>query len=121
MVQENDGVDQGGKASHDHSEQSIGNRKGEKGNDRNKKDERKQIKNKKNIEKNAKGKRVNKKKDTDKLKIKGENLNIISINVRGFASKQKSIEEILKNENVDIAIVSEISGKNIHVTKLLNG
>ena len=27
LVQENDGVDQGGKASHDHSEQSLGNRK----------------------------------------------------------------------------------------------
>ena len=47
------------------------------------------------------------------LKIQEENLNIISINARGFASKRKSIDEILKNENVDIAIVSELSGKNI--------
>ena len=68
-----------------------------------KKDKKKQIKNKKN-----------KKNDTDRLKIQEENLNIISINARGFASKRKSIEEILKNENVDIAIVSELSGKNIH-------
>ena len=57
--------------------------------------------------------RVNKKKDTDILKIQDENLKIVSINARGFASKRKSIEEILKNENVDIAIVSELSGKNI--------
>ena len=62
---------------------------------------------------NAKSKRVNKKKDTGKINIQEENLNIISINARGFASKRKSIEEILKNENVDIAIVSELSGKNI--------
>ena len=81
----------------------MGNRKGKKGNDKNKKDKKKQIKNKKN-----------KKNDTDRLKIQEENLNIISINARGFASKRKSIEGILKNENVDIAIVSELSGKNIH-------
>ena len=103
LVQENNGVDQRGRASRDQSEQSSGNRKGKKGNDKNKKDKKKQIKNKKN-----------KKNDTDRLKIQEENLNIISINARGFASKRKSIEEILKNENVDIAIVSELSGKNIH-------
>ena len=67
----------------------------------------------KHIDKKVKNKRVNKKKDTDTMKIQDENLNIISINARGFASKRKSIEEILKNENVDIAIVSELSGKNI--------
>ena len=66
-----------------------------------------------NKDKKAKSKRVNKKKDTDILKIQDENLKIVSINARGFASKRKSIEEILKNENVDIAIVSELSGKNI--------
>ena len=66
-----------------------------------------------NKDKKAKSKRVNEKKDTDILKIQDENLKIVSINARGFASKRKSIEEILKNENVDIAIVSELSGKNI--------
>ena len=84
LVQEKNGAGQRGKASHDQSEQSIGNRKGKKGNDKNKKGKRKQIKNKKNIEKNARGKRVNKKKETDKLKIQEENLNIISINARSF-------------------------------------
>ena len=55
LVQENDGVDQRGKALHDQREKSLGNRKGKKGNDKNKKGKRKQIKDKKNIEQNAKG------------------------------------------------------------------
>ena len=46
-----------------------------------------------NKDKKAKSKRVNKKKDTDILKIQDENLKIVSINARGFASKRKSIEE----------------------------
>ena len=49
----------------------------------------------------------------DVSRIKDEVFNIISINARGIASKQKSIEEILKNENIDIAIVSELGGKNV--------
>ena len=86
-----------------HSEQTLGNRKGRK------------VKKSKieHMDKKAKSKRVNKKKDTDTIKILDEKLNIVSINARGFASKRKSIEEILKNENVDIAIVSELSGNNI--------
>ena len=46
-------------------------------------------------------------------KIKDEVLNIISINARGVAKKKKSIEEILKNENVDVAIISELSVKTV--------
>ena len=46
-------------------------------------------------------------------KIKDEVLNIISINARGVAKKKKSIEEILKNENVDIAVISELSVKTV--------
>ena len=45
------------------------------------------------------------KRKIERGKIKGEVLNIISINARGVAKKKKSIEEILKNENVDIAII----------------
>ena len=73
-----------------------------------------------NKDKKAKRKRVNKKKDTDTLKIQDENLKIASINARGFASKRKSIEEILKNENVDIAIVSELSGKIFLLFQVIN-
>ena len=40
--------------------------------------------------------------------MKDEIVNIISINARVVAKKKKSIEEILKNENVDIAIISEL-------------
>ena len=40
-------------------------------------------------------------------KIKNEIVNFISINARGVAKKKKSIEEIIKNENVDIAIRAE--------------
>ena len=45
--------------------------------------------------------------------IRVEELNIISINARGVAKKKKSIEEILKNENVDVAIISELSVKTV--------
>ena len=97
------GADQRDQAVREHSGQTLGNR------------ERSKVKKSKikHIDKKAKRNRVNKKKDTDTIKIQDENLNIVSINARGFASKRKSIEEILKNENVDIAIVSELSGKNI--------
>ena len=97
------GADLKGQATREHSGQALGNREG-----------RKVKKSKiKSRDKKAKSKRANKKKDTDTIRIQDENLNIVSINARGFASKRKSIEEILKNENVDIAIVSELSGKNI--------
>ena len=46
-------------------------------------------------------------------KSKLENLTIISINARGLSGKRKSIEEILKNNNVDIAIISEIGVKHV--------
>ena len=50
---------------------------------------------------------------SDVSKIKDEVLNIVSINARGVARKKKSIEEILKNENVDVAIISELSVKTV--------
>ena len=53
------------------------------------------------------------KKEIDIGRIKEEELNIISINARGIAKKKKSIEEILKNEDVDIAIISELSVKTV--------
>ena len=56
------------------------------------------------MDKKVKSKRINKKKDIDTLKIQDEYLNIVLINASGFASKRKSIDEILKNGNVDIAI-----------------
>ena len=62
-----------------------------------------------NLQKPRKVKR--KKKERDISKIKDEVLNIVSINARGVARKKKSIEEILKNESVDIAIISELSVK----------
>ena len=40
-------------------------------------------------------------------------MNIVSINARGVAKKKKSIEEILNNESVDIAIISELSVKTL--------
>ena len=53
--------------------------------------------------------RKRKKRKSEIGKIDDEVLNIISINARVVAKKKKSIEEILKNENVDIAIISELS------------
>ena len=82
MVHASKGVDQRGQTMRKHSEQALGNRKGRK------------VKKSKieHMDKKAKSKRVNKKKDTDTIKIQDEKLNIVSINARGFASKQKSIE-----------------------------
>ena len=37
--------------------------------------------------------------------MKDKIVNIISINARVVAKKKKSIKEILKNENVDIALI----------------
>ena len=53
------------------------------------------------------------KKKGDIREIKDEDLNIVSINARGVAKKKKSIEEILNNESVDIAIISELSVKTL--------
>ena len=58
-------------------------------------------------------KRQKQKKKSDIRKIKEEDLNIVSINARGVAKKKKSIEEILNNESVDIAIISELSVKTL--------
>ena len=58
-------------------------------------------------------KRQKQKKKGDIRKIKDEDLNIVSINARGVAKKKKSIEEILNNESVDIAIISELSVKTL--------
>ena len=65
------------------------------------------------IKKIIKPKNLHKKSGKKEKVLKEENLSIISINARGFASKRKSIEEILKNNNIDIAVVSEISGNNL--------
>ena len=71
----------------------------------------KNIESKENSKKHKRRKKPRKMPDVSR--IKDEVFNIISINARGIASKQKSIEEILKNENIDIAIVSELGGKNV--------
>ena len=65
------------------------------------------------MKKIIKPKNLHKKSGKKEKVLKEENLSIISINARGFASKRKSIEEILKNNNIDIAVVSEISGNNL--------
>ena len=54
-------------------------------------------------------------------KSKLENLTIISINARGLSGKRKSIEEILKNNNVDIARVRFSWLQGYYVTGLIKG
>ena len=48
-----------------------------------------------------------------KGKLRSEDISIISINARGLGGKKKSIEEILKNNGIDIAVISEISVKHV--------
>ena len=63
------------------------------------------VKDRKKVKK--RGKKKNSTNLTHQI-IKDEQINIISINARGIAQKKKSIEEILINQNVDIAIISEL-------------
>ena len=66
------------------------------------------VKDRKKVKK--RGKKKNSTNLTHQI-IKDEQINIISINARGIAQKKKSIEEILINQNVDIAIISELGVK----------
>ena len=57
--------------------------------------------------------RINSRRNNNSSDIKERSLKIVAMNVRGITNKKKSIECILTEQEIDIAIISEIGTRNM--------
>ena len=57
--------------------------------------------------------RINSRRNNNSSDIKERSLKIVAMNVRGISNKKKSIECILTEQEIDIAIISEIGTRNM--------
>ena len=57
--------------------------------------------------------RINSQRNNNSSDIKERPLKMIAMNVRGISNKKKSIECILTEQEIDIAIISEIGTRNM--------